>query len=207
MVDLISSIIKLETEILELKRQQTEKRRAAGEMEGQYDEQLRILRKARAEAEAQALHGGGGIPGREGTVGRSFPTEIVDPSDEDYGFLWAASDPESGEPMYDVRVVSGYKTTRERAHAAAQVYGHQLREKSLADAIFATGETSASDGASARSSLGSVVRYGNEWSRLSGWLYFLGDLTRNAEMVRLLTSEGSESVQQDEGPEVGRDVQ
>ena len=34
MVDLISSIIKLETEILELKRQQTEKRRAAGEMEG-----------------------------------------------------------------------------------------------------------------------------------------------------------------------------
>ena len=44
--------------------------------------------------------------------------------------------PESGEPMYDVRVVSGYKTTRERAHAAAQVYGHQLREKSLADAML-----------------------------------------------------------------------
>ena len=205
MVDLISSIIKLETEILENRRQETEKRRAAGEMEGRYDGELRILRKARAEAEA--LHGGGGISGREGTVGRSFPTEIVDPSDEDYGFLWATSDPESGEPMYDVRVVSGYKTTRERAHAAAQVYGHHLREKSLADAIFATGETSASDGASARSSLGSVVRYRNEWSRLSGWLYFLGDLTRNAEMVRLLTEEGSESVQQDEGLVVGRDVQ
>ena len=195
MVDLISSFTKMETEILELRRQETEKKRAAGEMEGQYTEQLRILRKARAEA--QALHGGGGIPGREGTVGRSFPTEIVDPSDEDYRFLWAASD----------RVVSGYKTTRERAHAAAQVYGHQLREKSLADAIFATGETGASDGASARSSLGSVVRYGNEWSRLSGWLYFLGDLTRNEKVIRLLTSEGSESVQQDEGPEVGRDVQ
>ena len=205
MVDLISSFTKMETEILELRRQETEKKRAAGEMEGQYTEQLRILRKARAEA--QALHGGGGIPGREGTVGRSFPTEIVDPSDEDFGFLWAASDPESGEPMYDVRVVSGYKTTRERAHAAAQVYGHQLREKSLANAVFATGETSASDGASARSSLGSVVRYGNEWSRLSGWLYFLGDLTRNEKVIQLLTSEGSESVQQDEGPEVGRDVQ
>ena len=205
MVDLISSFVKLETEILELKRQAKDKKREAAEKERQLAEQLRVVREAKAAA--QELHGGGGYPGGEGTVVRSSPTEITDPSDEDYGFLWAALDAETGEPIYDVRVVSGYNTHRERARAAAQVYGRELREKSLAEAIFATGETSAPDGASARSSLGSVVRYGHEWTRLNGWLHYLGDLTCNEEMVRLLTEERSESVQQVEGPAVVRDVQ
>ena len=205
MVDLISSFVKLETEILELKRQAKDEKREAAEKERQLAEQLRVVREAKAAA--QELHGGGGNPGGKGAAGRSSPTVVGDPADEGFGFLWAASDPETGEPIYDVRVVSGYNTNRERARAAAQVYGQQLRERSLADAIFATGETSASDGASARSSLGSVVRYGHEWTRLNGWLYYLGDLTCNEEMVRLLTEERSESVQRVEGPAVVRDFQ
>lgn len=194
MVDLIAPLVKLEAEILELQRQAKEEKREAAEKERQLVEQLRVVREAKGAA--QALVGGVGIPGGQEAVVRSLPTQIVDPSDEDYGFLWPALDPKTGDPLYDVRVVAGYNTNRERAYAAARVYGRQLREKSLADAIFKTGETSAPDGASARSSLGSLVRYGNEWMRLNGWLYCLGELTCNAEMVRLLTEESSESVEQ-----------
>ncbi len=190
MVDLTSSLETLETELLELKRQAKEAKRQAAEKERQLGEQLRIVRTAKQEA--SDLVPSSNTPSGSGTPRRAVPTRITDPSDEDYGFLWAAQDPENGEPIYDVRVVSGYNSHRERAHAAATVYGHQLRERSLAEAIFASGETGAVDASSARSSLGSIVRYGSEWTRLNGWLYYSGELACDADMVCLLLGETAE---------------
>lgn len=190
MVDLTSSLETLETELLELKRQAKEEKRRAAETERQLGEQLRVVRTAKEEA--RRLVPSSDTPGGSGTAHRAVPTRIIDPSDEDFGYLWAAQDPENGEPVYDVRVVSGYNSHRERAHAAARVYGHQLRERSLAEAIFATGETAAVDASSARSSLGSIVRYGNEWTRLNGWLYYQGDLICDVDMVCLILGETAE---------------
>ena len=101
----------------------------------------------------------------------------------------AAADGATGEPVYDVRAVAGLGTIRERAYAAASVYGRRLREVSLAQAIFETGETAAPDAKSARWSLGSLVRYGDEWVRCRGWLVYKGTLTPNKEMIREMYEE------------------
>ena len=189
-LDLTSSLAALEAEILERKREAKEEKRAAAEKERQLGEELQIIRTARQAA--RGLLPSTDTPGDSGTRLRTAPTRVTDAADEDYGFVWAAQDPETGEPIYDVRVVSGYGSHRDRARAAARVYGHQLREGSLAAAIFETGETSAADAGSARGSLGSIVRYGNEWTRLNGWLYYQGHLTCDVDMVRLVLGEISE---------------
>ena len=186
-LDLTSSLAALEAEILERKREAKEKKRVAAEEVRQLGEQLEVIRKA-SEA-AKLLEARSDTPGGSGAPLRTAPTKVTDRSDEDFGFVWAAQDPETGEPIYDVRVVSGYDSHRDRARAAARVYGHQLREGSLATAIFETGETSAVDAGSARGSLGSIVRYGDEWTRRQGWLYYRGDLTCDVDMVRLLLGE------------------
>ncbi len=80
-----------------------------------------------------------------------------------------------GDPIYDVSVVSGLPNSRERALAAARVYGYRLRELSLAEAIFRTGETNASSPQSIRGSLGGLVKYGGDWKRERGWLVYCGD--------------------------------
>ena len=81
----------------------------------------------------------------------------------------------TGDPIYDVSVVAGLRTSRERATAAARVYGRRLRELSLAEAIFATGETNASSPESIRGSLGGLVKYGGDWKRERGWLVYIGE--------------------------------
>ena len=187
MVDLTTSLATLETELLELKREAKEEKRQAAERERQLGEQLRIIRSAREAA--RGLVTSSDTPVGSGAALRAVPTRITEPSDEDYGFVWAAQDPQTGEPIYDVRVVSGYDSHRHRARAAARVYGRQLREGSLAAAIFETGGTSAVDVSSARSSLGSIVRYGQEWTRLNGWLYYQGDLICDVDMVRSILGE------------------
>ena len=192
MVDVTSSLATIETQLLEQKRQAKEEKREAAERERSLDDQLQIIRAALEKA--RGLVATSDAPGGSGAARRAMPTRITDPSDEDYGFLWAARDPENGEPMYDVRVVSGHNSHRERAHAAARVYGRQLRERSLADAIFASGDTGAVDASSARSSLGSIVRYGSEWIRQNGWLYYQGDLTCDVDMVCLLLGETADGV-------------
>ncbi len=80
-----------------------------------------------------------------------------------------------GDPIYDVSVVSGKSNSRERALAAARVYGYRLRELSLAEAIFRTGETNASSPQSIRGSLGGLVKHGGDWKRERGWLVYRGD--------------------------------
>ena len=199
MVDVVASLSQIEMELLELQRLAREMKYAAAEEERQLGEQLRVIRGAKEES--QSVSKRVGVSGGNGRSGRSSPREIIDPSDEHFGYLLPAEDPETEDPIYDLRVVSGYKTNRERANAAAMVYGRSLREKSLAEAVYATGETEAADAPAARSSLGSLVRYGTDWKRSEGWLYFQGDLSCNAEMVRLLSGEGVEITETSEGKE------
>lgn len=192
MADLISLLQTIETELLERQRQAKEQKREAAAEERRLAEQLGIVRAAKEGA--QNLGGSGVAPDEQESARRSVPTVITDPSDEDYGFVWPALNPQTREPIYDPRVVTGYNSHRERAYGAARVYGRQLREGSLADAIFEAGETGAVSASSARSSLGSVVRYGHDWTRLNGWLYYSGDLECDVHMVCLLVGESAESV-------------
>lgn len=96
-------------------------------------------------------------------------------------------------PEYDVRVLVGKRTNRERAMAVARVYGKRLRESSLADVILRTGDTAAVDVASIRGSLGGLVRYGGEWKRERGWLVYRGtSLEPDKPWILQLTEERNE---------------
>ena len=101
-----------------------------------------------------------------------------------------ASDPETGEPIYDPRVVAGKRTLRLRAYAAARVYGPKLWPMSLAVAIFATGETRAANAVNIRSALRGLIRYRTGWWEMQDrWFHYLGDLTPDVEMIDLLSEE------------------
>ena len=114
-------------------------------------------------------------------------------------------DENSGDPIYDICVVSGKGTSRERALAAARVYGYRLKESALADAIFRTGETNASSSTSIRGSLGGLVKYGEGWRRDRGWLVYTGeDLDPDWATLRRLAGEG-ESLQNQVSQEEGTD--
>lgn len=158
-------------------------------------ERLALVRRALAEARALAERGalGGGLGG-EG-IGQLH----LEPESE--GFLVPETDQDTGEVIYAVRVVEGYGTIREKALAAASVYGSRLREISLAKAIFETGETSAPDEKSARWSLGSLARYGNEWVREKGWLVYQKTLAPNEELIREMYEEIAGGPEYLDGPE------
>ena len=169
MDDLVAKLAALEAEL-------SEKHQALGE-------QLEIVRRALAEARAVAERGTTvGISDGEGT--RPDDVELAD-----QGFMVPEIDDATGEPIYERRTVLGFGTIRERAHAAARVYGRRLREVSLARAIFETGETSAPDEKSARWSLGTLTRHGDEWRRERGWLVYQGALTRNEDLIREMYEE------------------
>ena len=158
-------------------------------------EQLELVRRALAEARALAERGAtGGSSGGEGTWSD-------DPESKGGVFLEPDWNGSPLEPVYDVRVVRGFGTIRERAHSTATVYGPRLREVSLARAIFETGETSAPDEKSARWSLGSLTRYGDEWSRDKGWLVYRGTLTPNVELIREMYEEIAGGPEHLDGPE------
>ena len=156
-------------------------------------EQIDIL--DRAIEEAESLERGGAVtrPGSGGVGDGDGGVALFDGPEIDlFGFLSPAKDAVTEEPIYDVRVVAGKRNNRARAYAAAKVYGRELREVSLAAVIFETGETKAADAASVRSSLGVLVRYGDEWRRLHGRISYSGELTPDYAMVRLLMDEWSE---------------
>ena len=105
-------------------------------------------------------------------------------------------DDETKEPIYDVGVVSGLRNGRERAFAAARVYGPILRERALADTIFLTGETRAADAVSVRGSLGGLVKYGADWKRERGSLIYQGEELRpDWETIRRLSEARNEQLQ------------
>ena len=114
-----------------------------------------------------------------------------------FRFLPPTKDPATGEPVYDSALVREKRSNRQRAYAVARVHGPEVRESSLAEAIYATGETNAADATSVRSSLGALVRYGNDWRRESGWLvYRHDDLEPDMEMIKRLVEQRKSS-----GPE------
>ena len=176
-----------------------EDERKAAEKRGRFAECLRVVRKAKAElqasVEAEALGSGFGSsePGRSVGerplgMGHEGPPWIFHPVFSK--FLPPEKDEEMKEPVYDPRVVSGKRNYRQRALAAARVYGPELREPALADAIFRTGETNAGDASSARASLGGLTRYGQEWTRKHGWLIYAGEgLAPDQAMIILLAEE------------------
>ena len=196
MVDLWSVFDAAEEMLLEEKRSTKEQGRLLKEKDRLLTEQLLLVRRAKAEdqelTEAAALAGGIGSAGAEKSVGVGHNHDapwVFDPVFSK--FLEPKPDEETKEPIYDVRVVAGKKNNRQRALAVAKVYGPRLREVSLAEAIFATGETGATSAASVRSSLGGLVRYGDEWARDRGSLIYLGErrLPPDKEMILLLAEE------------------
>ena len=181
MDDLVAKLEALEAEL-------SENHRALGQ-------QLEIVRRALAEARA--------VEERGTTVGSSDGegTRPDDVAPADQGFMVPEIDDATGEPIYEKRAVLGFGTTRERAHAAAGVYGRRLREVSLAKAIFETGETSAPDEKSARWSLGSLTRHGDEWRRDKGWLVYQKALTPNVDLIREMYEEIAGGPEYLDGPE------
>ena len=181
MDDLVSKLEALEAELSEEYRLQGER--------------LALVRRALVEARALA---------ERGVVGGGLGGEGIGPSDlepESEVFLVPETDQATGEVIYAVRVVEGFGTIREKAYAAARVYGRRLREVSLAKAIFETGETAAPDAKSARWSLGSLVRYGDEWVRRNGYLVYRGTLTPNWEIIREMYEEIAGGPEFLDGPE------
>ena len=187
MDDLVSRLAALELELSEEYQLQGER--------------LALVRRALAEARSLAERGTvvGGLGG-EGIVPSG-------PEAESEGFLVPETDQATGEFIYSVRVVEGFGTIREKAYAAARVYGRRLREVSLAKAIFETGETSAPDEKSARWSLGSLTRHGDEWRRDKGWLVYQRALTPNVDLIREMYEEIAGGPDHLDGPEFEGDLE
>jgi hypothetical protein len=195
MFDLWSVFDAVEEMLLKEKKSTKEQDRLLKRKDLLLTEQLLLVRRAKEEAqelaEAAVLAGdvesaGAEKPVEVGTDGHGWWYQEVNSN-----YLPTELDEVTKEPMYDVRVVAGKKNNRQRALAAAKVYGPKLREVSLAKAIVATGETGATSAASVRSSLGGLVRYGDEWTRERGSLIYLGGrrLPPDKEMILLLAEE------------------
>ena len=134
--------------------------------------------------------------GDVGNVGSEEQLAVSNDDDEGIpdnhrgSFMVPESHPETGEPIYDPRVVAGKRTLRLRAYAAARVYGPRLQPVSLAVAIFATGETRAANAINVRSALRGLIRYrAGSWELQDRWFHYLGDLTPDEEMIDLLSEE------------------
>ena len=172
-------------------------------------EQLSVLREVMLElgisddesGDAESPQGSGDVEGPGNAApGRPFWTW---PPSRSYWFL----EPEEkiDEPLYDVSVVSGMRNSRERAMAAARVYGPRLKEAALAEAIFLTGETRAANAASVRGALGGLVKHGRDWRREGGWLIYQGDgLKPDRETILRLIGERQASRQAAQEEEIAR---
>ena len=178
----------LVAELLEMDRREEEEQREAAERGRRAAERrtriavlLKIARQIETdlgisdyETDGTMLSPGGGgvdIPGDARPVVKRGDT-IRQILGADFEYLEPDGEPD--RPRYEVSVVSGKRNTRERAFAAAQVYGERLKEMSLAHAIFLTGETNAADAASVRGSLAGLVKHGEDWRRERGWLIYRG---------------------------------
>ena len=152
---------------------------------------LVLVRQARAEAR-QLRSATIGSDGSEKPVGVGDDSGIHVPDQQAAGFMVPELRPETGEPIYDPRVVAGKRTVRQRAYAAARVYGPRLKPMALAYAIFATGETRAANAVNIRSALRGLIRYRTgSWEVQDRWFHYLRDLTPNVEMIDLLSAEAA----------------
>ena len=202
MEGLLGDLRELRAGFLDMKARATEEERRAGADRRWADQQVAIVDRAIVEAEALMGRGAetvssnevhavvGPVLGEAGGRRRFQRRPILGGEIEVPYFIEPDHDDVTGEPVYDVHVVRGKKNNRQRVMAAARVYGPKLREVSLANVIYETGETKAGSPASVRSSLGGLVRYGGDWERENGWLHFMGEeLSQNRDMMRMLINE------------------
>ena len=208
-MDEISKLLaELEAALLERRRKAEADESRAADVVRRATRQLEIVSELKAlSGGAVTLPEGGEVDvagderpayDRRGVLERLLGPGVVSPP-----FAPIDRDDETGEPVYDSRVVAGKRNNRQRVFAAARVYGPELREASLADAIFSTGETRARSAQSVRSSLGVLIRYGKGWERDRGTLTYVGnDLTPNKEFILVLLKERDEKRRQ---VEVGND--
>ena len=192
----------------EKEQQAKELQRLAGEEKRLAMQDLRVIRQAMAETSES--RGGGGESAdslqaiavaasadarRQVGMGHEGPPSVF--NRQFFGFLPPTKDAVTGEPVYPTALVSEKRSNRERAYAVARVHGPEIRESSLAEAIYATGETNAADATSVRSSLGALVRYGGDWRRENGWLVYQREgLEPDLEMINTLLEQRKSS-----GPE------
>ncbi len=217
MVGLFAKLAELRTAVVEKQRKGTEKEREGAEKEREGAEEKRWAEASlvlidQIIGKAERLMGGAGVADTLAGTGEGASSATEDAvSDlhawresmfggdlESMQYFTPEHDEETGAPVYDHRVVSGKRSNRLRAFAAARVYGRKLKTTSLAHAIFLTGETRAVDAASVKSSLGGLVRYGQDWRREDGgWLEYAGEgLSPNQEMILQLAGERTKRLQQ-----------
>ena len=115
-------------------------------------------------------------------------------------FAVAKKDPVSGEPIYDPRVVKGYRTNRQRMVALNRVYGPKIRGRSAGRAIFESGETRAASVESAAANLNVLAKHRTgEFVRDSGTYTYRGELEPDLEMIALVTGESGSAGELKEG--------
>ena len=203
MVDFFAYLVELRTTMVEKQRKGADKERKGARLKRWAEANLVLIDQITGQAER--LLGGAGVADTLADTGEgaSSATEyavsdfhawrewVSGGYSESMHYFTPEHDGETGAPVYDHRVVSDKRGNRLRAFAAARVYGRKLKTSSLAHAIFLTGETSAVDVASVKSSLGGLVRYGRDWRREDGgWLEYVGEgLSPNQEMVLQLAGE------------------
>ena len=99
-------------------------------------------------------------------------------------------DPVTGEPVYDPRVVRGYKRNRQRVIALTRVYGPVIRGRAAGRAIFESGETHAASVESAAANLNALAKHkSGEFTRDSGTYTYHGDIDPDVEMIALVSGE------------------
>ncbi len=206
MGQLFGNMAQMRVALVEMRLRGAERERQGAEEKRWADVNLELLDQI--EAKARHLLGAAeyadlSLHGQEGAdsslydrlrnlhISRRF---IFGGDSDSFQYLAPDYDGPTGRALYALPVVAGKGTNRRRAFAAARVYGPKLDTASLADAIFRTGETRAVDAASVKSSLGTLVRYGQEWKRSEGGvLEYVGDgLTPNQEMILKLLEKSHE---------------
>ena len=200
--NLMAKLSALEATFVERVREATDRQLRAGEDVQWYTEQLEIIRQIKADvavqlgkSDAGQVEPAGGEPdisrAREPRVDRI--ARLREEFGEQFPFFEPDKD-ENGVPTYAESVMSGLGSNRERAWAAAQVYGERLREAALAEAIFRTGDTNAKSPEAVRGSLGGLVRYGDDWTRERGDLVYRGEgLRPNLDAINRLLRERNEA--------------
>ncbi len=197
----MTDLVALEAAFLEREREAAEREmRGAGDRVW-FAKQIERIRRIMAVADVQP---GGSDEGQVKPAGGLDVSDAGEPRAEriarlreEYGphlpFLVPEKD-DNGKSVYDDSVPRGLKTNRERAWALARVYGERLRESSLADVIFRTGETRATSPQSVRGGLSGLVRYGQGWVRDRGELVYQGnDLRPDGETINRLIQERDEA--------------
>lgn len=147
--------------------------------------ELELIQRAKAAALARSQ---AKVDGQMGEVPGS--TAIASVESNSHMFVVPKVDLENGEPIYDPRVVKGYRTHRQRVRALTRVYGPVIRGRSAGRAIFEAGETNAASVASAVANLNVLAKHRTgEFTRDGGSYTYHGELEPDLDMIALVSGE------------------